>query len=317
MQGENAFMARFEGGTAALSGGMAASGLITEVVEGKVYALRNLLTLDGRVSAYPGHARGYSVSNSYLLREPDGAAILDTGYAANEQQVIAQIGSLIAKDTPVTIFPLRINEFMSVGNAMAICRDFNVVEAFSPTPDPIKIWINFASIDPATGEPPYLNFKSTRITGLIRHELGTGGKRFIEMFQTPIRLINTTWIWDEETRTLFTSDSFTQVSCDNPNGPWIIDAYDPSDERLSAGFMQSFLLNTRYWWIEGARTETLRRGVEAVFKRYPIETIAPGYGAILRGRALVEQQFGVLDDILRRMDRTRAKAYYVSRDLVR
>jgi hypothetical protein len=310
-------MARTEGFAAAPNGGMAASGLITEVAEGKVYALRSLLTLDGRVSAYPGHARGYSVSNSYLLREPDGAAILDTGYAANESEVIAQIGSLISKDTPLTIFPLRINEFMSVGNAMAICEHFNVVEAFSPTPDPIKIWINFASLDPAAGEPPYLNFKSTRITGLIRHELGRRGKRFIEMFQTPIRLINTTWIWDEETRTLFTSDSFTQVSCDSPAGPWIIDAYDPSDQRLSAAFMQSFLLNTRYWWIEGARTETLRRGVEAVFKRYPIETIAPGYGSILRGRALVEQQFGVLDDILRRMDRTRTKAYYVSRDLVR
>ena len=48
---------------------------IAEVAPGKVYALRNLLTLDGRVSAYPGAARGYSVSNCYLLVEPGGAAI--------------------------------------------------------------------------------------------------------------------------------------------------------------------------------------------------------------------------------------------------
>jgi hypothetical protein len=289
---------------------------ITEVHPGKVYALRNLLTLDGRVSAYPGATRGYSVSNCYLLKEPDGAAILDTGYAADEARVLAQIGSLISKETPLTIFPLRINEFMSVGNAMAICKNFHVVEAFSPSPDPIKIWIDFASIDP-NAERPWLDFKSTRITGLIRHDIGRQGKRFIEIFQTPIRLINTTWIWDEETKTLFTSDMFTQVSADTPAGPWLLDHVDPNDERLSTQFMQSFLLNTRYWWIEGARTETLRRGVEAVHKRYPIETIAPGYGAILKGRALVEQQFAALDDILRRMDRTRTKAYYVSRDLVR
>ncbi len=289
---------------------------IAEVFPGKVYALRSLLTLDGRVSAYPGPTRGYSVSNCYLLKESDGAAILNSGYAANEAQVIAQIGSLISKDTPVTIFPLRINEFMSVGNAMAICKNFNVVEAFSPSPDPIKIWIDFASIDPSA-ERPWLDFKSTRITGLQRHDVGNKGKRFIEIFQTPIRLINTTWIWDEETKTLFTSDMFTQVSADTPEGPWLLDHFDPADERLSTGFMQSFMLNTRYWWIEGARTETLRRGVEAVHKRYPIETIAPGYGAILKGRELVEQQFAALDDILRRMDRTRTKAYYVSRDLVR
>jgi len=299
------------------NGSIATSGTITEVAEGKVYALRNLLTLDGRVSAYPGPTRGYSVSNCYLLKEPDGAAVIDTGYAANEKQILAQIGSLITKDTPLTIFPLRINEFMSVGNAMAICKNFNVVEAFSPTPDPIRIWIDFASTDPNEKEYEKLDFKSTRITGLIRHDIGKQGKRFIEIFQTPIRLINTTWIWDEETRTLFTSDMFTQVSADTPEGPWLLDHVDPNDERLSTAFMQSFMHNTRYWWIEGARTETLRRGVEAVFKRYPVETIAPAYGAILKGRELVEQQFAALDDILRRMDRTRAKAYYVSRDLVR
>ena len=60
---------------------------IEELADGRVYALRNLLTLDGRVSAYPGHARGYSVSNCYLLKEPDGACVIDTGYAANEAQI--------------------------------------------------------------------------------------------------------------------------------------------------------------------------------------------------------------------------------------
>ncbi len=290
---------------------------IEVLAEGQVFALRNLLQLDGRVSAYPGHTRGYSVSNCYLLKEPDGACVIDTGYAANEAQILTQIGSLVPRDLPVALFPLRINEFMSVGNAMAIARNFNVVEAFSPTPDPIKVWIDFASTNAADRTRDEPTFKSTRITGLINYDVGGSGRRIIDIFQTPIRLINTTWIWDATTRTLFTSDSFTQVSADHPEGPWLIDGFDPTDERLSIQFMQSFMLNTRYWWIEGARTETLRRGVEAVFKRYPIETIAPGYGAILRGRDLVEQQFAALDDILRRLDRSRTKQYYVSRDLVR
>ena len=290
---------------------------VTELAGGKIYALRNLLTLDGRVSAYPGHARGYSVSNCYLLREPDGAFLLDTGYAANEAQILVQLGSLISRELPLTLFPLRINEFMSVGNAMTIARTFNAIEAFSPSPDDIKLWIDFASLDPAARARNEPKLVSTRITDLRRLDVGQRGQRFVEAFQTPIRLINTTWIWDETTRTLFTSDSFTQVSADSAEGPWVIDGYDAGDDRLSVEFMQSFMLNTRYWWIEGARTEPLRRGVEAVFKRYPIETIAPGYGAILRGRDLVEQQFAALDDILRRLDCTRTKQYYVSRDLVR
>lgn len=293
------------------------SSSILELADGKIYALRNLLTLDGRVSAYPGHARGYSVSNCYLLKEPDGAFILDTGYAANEAQILGQLDQLISRDLPIALFPLRINEFMSVGNAMAIASTFNAVEAFSPSPDDIRVWIDFASLDTESRVRNEPKLVSTRITDLRCLDVGKRGLRMVEAFQTPIRLINTTWIWDETTRTLFTSDSFTQVSGPCPDGPWLIDGYDAADERLSAGFMQSFMLNTRYWWIEGARTETLRRGVEAVFKRYPIETIAPGYGAILRGRDLVEQQFAALDDILRRLDRTRTKQYYVSRDLVR
>ena len=44
-------------------------GGILALAEGKLYALQNSFALDGRVSSYPGSARGYSVANSYLLTE--------------------------------------------------------------------------------------------------------------------------------------------------------------------------------------------------------------------------------------------------------
>ena len=78
--------------------------------------------------------------------------------------------------------------------------------------------------------------------------------------------------------------------------------------------MQSFMLNTRYWWLEGAPTDSMRRGIAAVFDKYDIETIATGYGCILRGRKTVARAYRMLDNILKRMDKSVAVSRYVDRD---
>ena len=50
------------------------------------------------------------------------------------------------------------------------------------------------------------------------------------------------------------------------------------DEASTAAHLQSFLLNTRYWWLEGGKTTELRRKLAAIVEKYEIDTIAPGYG---------------------------------------
>src|SRR4030095_7070426 len=91
----------FAGGIAALAGG-------------KLYALQNPFALDGRVSAYPGSARGYSVANSYLLRQSDAALLIDTGFGKDEPVIRAQIESLIAPDLPLSLLPLRLNDALLI-----------------------------------------------------------------------------------------------------------------------------------------------------------------------------------------------------------
>src|SRR5712691_471411 len=94
--------------TGGFAGGVAA------LAEGKLYALQNPFALDGRVSSYPGSARGYSVANSYLLTQPDAAMLIDTGFGKDEPAIRAQIESLIAPGLLLSMFPLRLNEFMSI-----------------------------------------------------------------------------------------------------------------------------------------------------------------------------------------------------------
>src|SRR5882762_11744017 len=96
------------------TGGFA--GGIATLAEGKLYALQNPFALDGRVSSYPGSARGYSVTNCYLLRQPDAAWLIDTGFGGDELALRAQIESLIGRKLPLSLLPLRLNEFMSIQN---------------------------------------------------------------------------------------------------------------------------------------------------------------------------------------------------------
>ncbi|MBT3398777.1 MAG: hypothetical protein HOL07_13405 [Rhodospirillaceae bacterium] len=293
---------------------MAYSGIL-ELSAGRVYALQSSFELNGRISAYPESARGYSVGNCYLLKEDDRALLLDTGYAAYEQDILDQLGSLIGPDTPLSVFPLRINEFMSVSNAVAIAKRFNVVQCYSPVPD-IEDWIEFETL---RGEERNPILKTTILgslsgTGAPRVELGPG--RFVDVMNAPIRLINTTWIYDETTKTLFSSDMFSHLWGDREDGPWLLGGNE-DDDATDFAFVRSFLLNTRYWWIEGANLSPIRKAVADVYDRFDIETIAPGYGTIVSGRRHVDKQFEVLDDVLEQLDRTNVAPAYVPRGLER
>jgi len=287
---------------------MSYSGIV-ELAEGKVYALHNTFALDGRISAYPISARGHSVSNCYLLKGDEGALLLDTGYAAHEAEVLMQLESILDPATPLAMLPLRINEFMSVGNAMAIAKRFNVVECLAPVPE-INEWLEFEALEPGGSNNGNPILPTTILKPLHPIEIGD---RYIEVMNAPIRLISTRWIYDAATRTLFTSDMFSHLWAEREEGPWLLD----EDGVTTNSFVRSFLLNTRYWWLEGARTDSIRKGIADVFERYEIETIAPGYGAILRGRHLVERQFAALDEVLAGLDRSVVKPGYVALGLER
>jgi len=283
-----------------------------ELCAGKVFALQNTFELNGRISAYPESARGYSVSNCYLLKEGDCAMLLDTGYAAHEPEILDQLGLLIEPDTPLSLFPLRINEFMSVSNAMAIAKRFNVVECFSNVPD-IEDWIEFETL---RGEDRNPILKTTLIGRGEHSRVDLGPSRIVDVLNAPIRLISTRWIYDEASKTLFSSDMFSHIWSDREDGPWLLGGNE-EDNVTDFPFVRSFLLNTRYWWIEGANMSPIRKAVAEVYERFDIETIAPGYGTILSGREHVDQQFEVLDDVLGQLDRTKTAPAYVPRGLER
>ena len=282
-------------------------GGIFNLAEGKLYALQSTFALDGRVSSYPGSARGYSVANCYLLTESDAALLIDTGFGKDEPVIRAQIETLIAPGLPLSMFPLRLNEFMSINNVEAFAAHFNVEQCYTSNVD-AALWFDFGA--KADGRSILESMRITAVTRADTIEIGKTG-RPIDVMQAPIRLIATRWLYDRTTRTLFSSDLFTHVWRQQAHGPWIVT--DEADS-TSAPELRSFMLNTRYWWLEGAPTDKIRRGIGEVFDKFDVETIAPGYGCILRGRKVVAQHYRLLDDFLKSCDKSVAVSRYVFRD---
>jgi flavorubredoxin len=281
---------------------------IAVIADGQLFALQNPFALDGRVTSYPPSARGYSVVNSYLLTQSDAAMLIDTGFGKDEPTIRAQIGSLIPPGLPLSLFPLRLNEFMSINNVETFAQHFNVETCYASSVD-AALWFDFGA--KADGRSILESMKVTPVARADTIKLGNNN-RTIDVMQAPIRLITTRWLYDAATRTLFSSDMFNHVWRHYDHGPWMVTEAD--NDAISPSDIRSFLLNTRYWWLEGAPTDSIRRGLAHVFDNYDIETIAPGYGCILRGRAVVARHYQMLDQVLRACDKSVAKSRYISRD---
>jgi hypothetical protein len=281
---------------------------IAVLADRQLYALQNPFVLDGRVSSYPASARGFSVANSYLLVEPDAAMLVDTGFGKDEPVIRGQIESVIARGLPLSLFPLRLNEFMSINNVETFAGHFNVETCYTSNID-AALWFDFGA--KADGRDVLASMKVTAVSRSDVIKLGRGG-RAIDVMNAPIRLIATRWLYDRATRTLFSSDLFTHVWRESETGPWVVTEAD--NDPISRSDVRSFMLNTRYWWLEGAPTDAIRRGIGNVFERYDIETIAPGYGCILRGRNVVERHYHMLDEFLKACDKSVMVSRYVGRD---
>src|SRR5213594_1806237 len=149
------------------------TGGIATLADGKLYALQNPFVLDGRVSSYPRSARGHSVANSYLLTQSDAAMLIDTGFGKDEAAIRAQIEALIAPGLPLSLFPLRLNEFMSINNVETFSRHVNVEQCYTSNID-AALWFDFGA--KADGRSILDAMPVTAVTRSDTIQLGSEGR---------------------------------------------------------------------------------------------------------------------------------------------
>ena len=87
------------------------------------------------------------------------------------------------------------------------------------------------------------------------------GRRRIEFVDAPLRLLPSQWAYDQETRTLFTVDMFSWARRPSGAGSWV--CVDGDADSSSAETVEHHLTRNRYWWLPGARTDSIRRALAA------------------------------------------------------
>ena len=272
--------------------------------EGRLYLITSPYELDGRVSTHPTAMRGYSSMNVYVLIEGDHAILLDTGLPAYADGIVAQLRALLDPAVTISMWLMRIGELHSAANAERIAQSFRVDAIYGALDEP-NLWARF--------RPDPLDRLGSRGSGALEAipgtvvgtgdllSVGSGGRRQLQILLAPLRLIPTHWGYDEATRTLFTADVFGYGCRSDPEGPWTIES--PDVAAVTGATVSWSLLGSRYWWLRGASTDALRAGLNELFAKYDVETIAPGYGCVLKGRDVVERHVQILDDVLREAGR--------------
>lgn len=254
------------------------------IAGGAVTALQIPIALDGRIAAYPATVRSTGVVNIYLLRDGNSALMIDTGFSAHQDLVLDWLADQLPRDHRLGVVVLRQSEFDSVCNVVPVVDRFNVTMVYGAQSQGMT-WFGFRPdqrLGDRTINAPYSVLKNDPITFLENKS------RAISLIVPALRLLNTHWLFDPLSHTLFTSDAFCHLDGDQPR--------DVTTEEL-----RDYLLSTRYWWLAGARTRKLTDWLDRVFNTFRVERIAPAYGPMLEGPATVSRVVDVYKLTLREL----------------
>jgi hypothetical protein len=267
------------------------------LVPGRLFALSNGYEVDGRVSWHPPEQRGSAPMSVYLLREPDEDLLIDTGLTAHREQVLAGLRELGVGERPLSLLALRPGEFDSICNLAPIVRAFKVTNYYSYHPD-VLFWgeqdpdFPFDLEHDTTIAAPEL----VATNSLAAVEIGASG-RAVDLIRPELRLLFTNWLYDSESRTLFTSDSFSWVVREpgQAEAGWVV---REEEDETSEEDIRAHLVASRYWWVTGANLEPIRAQLAELVENLSIDRIAPASGCVLEGESLVGKHFALLDAVL-------------------
>jgi len=255
---------------------------------GKLVILSCIDAIDARDSRFATSARGYAPTNSYLLVEDDRSLLIDTGLRAHCGRLVEAVTELVGRSR-LAILHTRLGEYESVCNTAALIDAIDVEVLYGN--QHAATWIGFHPDERRPAMP-----RSHRLATEETLAVDEDGQRCLDVFMARLRLLPTFWAFDRLTGTLFTSDMFSYVTRARDDGPWVIGA-DDDDTAFEA--VEQHLLTGRYWWLSHAHTEQLAEALEAVFARYDVSRIAPGYGCVLEGREVVRRHVAMVASVLR------------------
>ena len=253
----------------------------TEVIRGKLYVVGGMIPLDGRASWVPESSTGYQPSNSYVLVDSE-PLVVDTGAPYVRDQVLAGLAEVVEPGSPIQVFFTRAQPLCS-GNLEPLVERYKVTSLFTGgTRNP------FDSYDDIVAT------KKTRAQELV--VLRSPAESRLELYHPALRLLATTWAYDPETKTVFTSDSFTHVTVPYRDSPRVLDRLE--QDVTTVADIRGHLYAT-FWWLADADRAGIAESVRAFFAMHEVEIIAPATGCVISGADAVRHHVDMMLEVLR------------------
>jgi flavorubredoxin len=268
-----------------------------EVVPDKLYRLGAMMPLDGRISWVPPTLRGYQPANSYLILDGKNATLIDTGPAVYEDEIVGQLKSVLPAGAHLTVFVTRL-EPEGLGNIGPIQARIgidriitggipNMFDSWNEIPGFVEMWNNRSDW---LGDRTFMDRVATG------ESIPMGGSDRLLVLPAPLRILATFWVYDRETRTLFTTDVFGHTSVKSPAESPVRSSLAEDDTTYESAKEQVL---AKFPWVAYANNRPIDEKLTQLFAERPVEIIAPMHGAVLRGEALVNKHLELLHRVLR------------------
>lgn len=270
-----------------------------ELVPGVLYRVGGTVPIDGRLSWRAEGAVGFEPISAFLLFSGDNALLIGTGVRLHRAHIIEQIRSVLGNRT-LHIYADR-NEADEIGNLAALVTEFDVLQIWFAGAGHLLKWFEFEEFGGSAPTEPTINFLMPLDNPgreLIREfdrpsEVAFDDNQQLLLMNTRLTVLGFSWLYDASTKTLFSSDFFSEGTMAAPTDSVVTPAAEiPSIETVREH------IHTRFYWMKEADTAPLLDDLDKVFSTCDIERIAPYHGCVISGRDQVAAHLALARNVL-------------------
>jgi flavorubredoxin len=246
-----------------------------EQIADDVYVLSDLEPAHSERSWLPANTKGFEPFNKYVIVKPDAVLLLETGVAAHCDSVMATLRDIVA-DRTLVLLPTR-SELESIGNLGAIIEAFPRVQLLTTTRALPPLGLCHVREDKRESVPARRIRRGESLDGI-----GFGN---LQTLNPVIRILGTIWLYNRDSRMLFSSDFFANDLMEEAEQSVI--------RRSAAGLPDPATLRrsivAKFDWLARAETAALRAHWNDMFRDIRPSTISPSLGRVQDGPELAQQ----------------------------
>jgi len=256
---------------------------------GALFRLGARIPTEGRLSWVPAGVTEPFPLNVYVLTSEQRAIVVDTGPLVLYPQLLEQIRTVVG-DRELAILVTR-NDPEAMGGVGSLLPQLAPSVFYYYGGGSILEWVWDERDGPgASGDL----FDTVPVDSPT--EIALEGDRIVQIIRPPLAVLNTVWVYDPTSKTLFTSDGLGYLPSDQPADSVVDDRGDVDADRTRA------FISARFDWIARLNSTRLADELHELLQPLEIENLAPSHGVVVRGAAAVDCYLQTVLECLRPED---------------